>query len=123
VARERLPDGRLRDVKGPILAVKNGITVEITTPPADRSRFRFLTRGHVTGTSTLSAGVSGLTVVACPYQRVQAGIPEAYAGGLTLFYLPLGYVTDLSGCLPLDIATPPKWQVRLTANLPVHGRS
>ena len=120
---ERLPDGRLRDVKGPILAVKNGTTVEITTPPADRSRFRFLTRGHVTGTSTLREGASGLTVVACPYQRVQAGIPEAYAAGLTLFYLPLGYVTDLPGCLPLEIATPPKWQVRWTANLPVRGRS
>ena len=78
---QRLPGGRLRDVNGPVLAVKNGTTVEITTPPGDRSRFRFLTRGHVTGTSTLREGVSGLTVVACPYQRVQAGHPRGLRCG------------------------------------------
>ena len=120
---QRLADGRLRDVNGPVLAVRNGSTVEITAPPADRSRFRFLTQGHVTGTSTLRDGVSGLTVVACPYQRVPAGLPEAYAAGLTLFYLPLGYVTNLTGCLPLEIATSPSWHVRWHAELPVHGRS
>ncbi|MGO8961409.1 MAG: hypothetical protein ACLQFR_29180 [Streptosporangiaceae bacterium] len=120
---KRLADGRLRDVGGPIVAVRNGTTVEIATPLADRSRFRFLTHGTVPGTYTLADGVPGLTVVPCPYQRVPPGMPEAYAAGLTLFYLPLGYVTNLTGCLPMEVATPPSWHVRWTAELPVHGRS
>jgi hypothetical protein len=118
---QRLADGRFRNVAGLVLAVRNGSTVEITTPPADRSRFRFLTHRTKPGTYTLRDGFAGLTVVACPWQRVWAGIPESDAPGLTLFYLPLGYVTNLTGCLPLEIATPPKWQARWTANLPVHG--
>ncbi len=120
---QRLAAGRFRNVGGPVIAVRNGTTVEITTPAADRSRFRFLTSRTGSGTYTLRDGVSGLTVVACPYQRIQARMPEAYAAGLTLFYLPLGYVTDLAGCLPIEIATPPKWQVRWTTNLAVHGGS
>jgi hypothetical protein len=120
---QRLADGKLRDVGGPVIAVRNGTTVEITTAPADRGRFRFLTHGTVTGAFTLRDGVAGLTVIACPRQYVAPDTPEAYAPGYTLFYLPLGYVTDLTGCLPLEIASPPSWQVRWTANLPVHGRS
>jgi hypothetical protein len=120
---QRLADGRFRNVGGPVIAVRNGTTVEITTPAADRSRFRFPTSRTGSGTYTLGDGVAGLTVVACPYQRVRAGIPESDAPGLTLFYLPLGYVTNLTGCLPLQIATPPAWRVRWTAELPVHGGS
>jgi hypothetical protein len=120
---QRLPGGRLSDVGGPILAVRNGTTLEITTPRADRSRFRFLTHGMARGTYTLRDGVPGLTAVACPKQDMAPGIPEAYAPGYTLFYLPLGYVTDLTGCLPMQIATPPSWQVRWTANLPGPSRS
>jgi hypothetical protein len=120
---QRMADGRFSDVGGPVLAVRNGTTVEITTPPADRSRFRFLTHRTKPGTYTLRDGFAGLTVVACPWQRVWAGIPESDAPGLTLFYLPLGYVTNLTGCLPLEIATPPSWHVRWRAELPVHGRS
>ncbi len=120
---QRLADGRLKDVSGPVLAVRNGTTVEITTPSADHSRFRFLTSGTVTGTARLSDGVPGLTVVACPGYHVPAGLPESYAAGLTLFYLPLGYVTNLTGCLPLQIATAPSWHVHWTAELPVRGRS
>ncbi len=120
---QRLADGRFRDVGGPIVAVRNGTTVEITTSPADHARFRFLTSGSVPGIYTLRDGVPGLTLVACPWQHVPPGIPEAYAPGLTMFYLPLGYVTNLTGCLHLQIATPPSWRVRWQAELPVHGRS
>lgn len=118
---QRLPDGTYRDVAGVVLAVRNGTTVEITTPPADRSRLRFLSHETSSGGYTLSDGVAALTVVGCPSQPVGQGIPEGYAAGLTLFYLPLGYVTDLSGCLPLQIATPPSWRVRWTAHLAAHG--
>ncbi len=115
---QRLPDGTFRDVTGVVLAVRNGVTVEITTPSADRSRFRFLTRATSSGTYTLRDGVPGLTLVSCPSQPVAHSMPAAYAAGLTLFYLPVGYVTDLRGCLPLEIATPPAWHVRWTADLP-----
>jgi hypothetical protein len=115
------------------VAVRNGATVEITTPPADWSRFRFLTRATPSGSYTLDDGVRAVTLVACPAYRVPAGIPPGYAPGLTLFYLPLGYVTDLTDCLPLQIAEPSAWPVRWTAepsawivrwtaDLPVHGR-
>jgi hypothetical protein len=119
---QRLPDGRFRDVAGLVVAVRNGVTAEITTPRADSSRFRFLTRATPSGSYTLTDGVRGITLAGCPSYRVPPGIPPGYAAGLTLFYLPLGYVTDLTGCLPLQIAEPPSWQVRWTADLPVHGR-
>jgi hypothetical protein len=118
---ERLPDGRYRDVAGVVLAVRNGATVEITTPPADRSRFRFLTRETSSGSYTLADGVPGLTLVSCPSQPVARGLPAADAAGLTLFYLPVGYVTDLGGCLSLQVATPPSWRVRWTADLSARG--
>jgi hypothetical protein len=118
---QRLPDGTYRDVAGVILAVRNGATVEITTPLADRSRFRFLTRETSSGSYLLTDGVAALTLVGCPSQPVAPGLPAGYAAGLTLFYLPVGYVTDLGGCLPLQIATPPLWRVRWTAQLSAHG--
>jgi hypothetical protein len=119
---QQLPGGRYRDVAGPIVAVRNGVTVEITTPSADWSRFRFITRATSSGSYQLNDGVRGLTLVGCPRYRVPHGIPAGYAPGFTLFYLPLGYVTDLTGCLPLRIAEPPSWHVRWTADLPAHGR-
>jgi hypothetical protein len=117
----RLAGGRFRAVQGVVLAVPNGSTVEITTPPADRARFRFITRSASSGTYTLRNGVPALTVAACPKSPVAPGMPEAYAAGLTLFYLPLGYVTDLGRCLPLEIATPPAWHVRWSVQLSAHG--
>jgi hypothetical protein len=119
---QRLPDGSFRDVAGVVLGVLNGTTVEITTPPADHSRFRFITSETSSGTYTLRDGVPGLTLVACPKNSVAKNMPEAYADGLTLFYLPLGYVADLGSCLPLEVATPPSWSVRWTATLSPHGR-
>jgi hypothetical protein len=115
----RLPDGRLRDVPGVVLAVKNGSTAEITT--AQPGRFRFMTSKNASGTYTLHDGVAGITLVGCQSYQVPPGMPEAYAAGLTLFYLPLGYVTDRTGCLPMQIRTPSSWQVRWTADIPLHG--
>ncbi len=114
-----LPDGRLRDVAGVVLAVRNGSTAEITT--AQPGRFRFMTSDNASGTYVLRDGVAGITLVGCPSYQVPSGMPEAYAAGLTLFYLPLGYVTDLTDCLPMQVRTPPSWQVRWTADIPVHG--
>ena len=114
----RLPDGRLDDVAGVILAVRNGSTAEITTAQPDR--FRFITRENASGTYTLRDGVAGITLVSCQSYQVPHGIPEAYAAGLTLFYLPLGYVTDMTGCLPMQIRTSASWQLRWTADIPLH---
>jgi hypothetical protein len=118
----RLPGGKFGAVEGPIVAVRNGSTVEITTPSADWSHFRFLTSATPSGRYTLHDGVRALTLVGCPIYRVFPGIPAGYAAGFSLFYLPLGYVTDLTGCLPLQIAEPPSWHVRWTVSLSVHGR-
>lgn len=115
----RLPDGRLHDVAGVILALRNGSTAEITT--AQPRRFRFMTSKNASGIYTLRDGVAGITLIGCRSYRVPPGTPEAYAAGLTLFYLPLGYVTDLTGCLPMQIRTPPSWQIRWTVNIRLHG--
>jgi hypothetical protein len=114
-----LADGRLRDVAGVILAVRNGSTAEITT--GQPGRFRFTTSKNASGTYTLRDGVGGITLVGCPSYKVLPGIPEGYAAGLTLFYLPLGYVTNLTSCLPMQVRTPPSWRVRWTADIPLHG--
>jgi len=116
---QQLPDGSLSDVAGVVLAVRNGSTAEVTT--AQPGRFRFMTSKTASGTYTLRDGVAGITLVGCRSYRVPPGIPEGYAAGLTLFYLPLGYVTDLTGCLPVQVRTPPSWQVRWTAAIPLHG--
>jgi hypothetical protein len=118
----RLPDGKFGGVAGPVVAVKNGVTAEITTPSADWSHFRFLTSATPSGRYTLRDGVRGLTLVGCPSYPVPRDMPSGYAAGLTLFYLPLGYVTNLTGCLPMQVAEPPSWHVRWTAEVSIHGR-
>lgn len=107
---KRLADGKLTSVAGVIVAVRNGSVVEITTPPRARSHFRFLTHATSSGLYTLHDGVTGLTLAACPRGPLATGMPESWAAGLTLFYLPLGYVTDLTRCLPMEVATPPHWR-------------
>ena len=37
----------------------------------------------------------------CPVSPVGTHIPESYAPGLTMFWQ--GYVTDLRGCVPLEV--------------------
>jgi hypothetical protein len=116
---QRLPGGKLRNVAGVILAVRNGSTAEITS--AQPGRLRFISSQNASGTYTLHYGVAGITLVGCQSYKVPPGIPEAYAAGLTLFYLPLGYITDRTGCLPMQVRTPPSWQVRWTADIPLNG--
>jgi hypothetical protein len=116
---QRLAGGRLRDVAGVVLAIRNGSTAEITT--AQPSQFRFITRRSASGTYALRDGVAGITLVGCPSYQIPPGIPEADAAGLTLFYLPLGYITDRTGCLPMQIRAPSSWQVRWTADIALHG--
>jgi hypothetical protein len=115
----RLPGGKLRAVAGDLLAVRNGTTAEITTPQP--ARFRFVTSQSGSGRYTLHDGFAGVTLVGCPRYRIPPGTPEADAAGLTIFYLPLGYVTDLHGCLPVQIRMPPPWKVRWTADIPLNG--
>jgi hypothetical protein len=115
----RLPGGALGNVAGVVLAVRNGSTVEITT--GRPGSFRFITRKTASGAYTLRDGDPGVTLVGCPSYRVLPGTPESYAAGLTLFYLPLGYVTDQTGCLAMQIRTAPSWQVRWTAGVPLRG--
>lgn len=115
----RLSGGKLRAVAGDILAVQNGTTAEIITPQP--ARFRFVTRQSASSRYTLGDGVAGVTLAGCPRRPILPGIPEGDAAGLTLFYLPLGYVTDLTGCLPVQIRMPPSWKVRWTADIRLSG--
>jgi hypothetical protein len=115
---QRLPGGKLRAVAGDILAVRNGTTAEITT--SQPARFRFVTTQSRSGRYTLHDGFAGVTLVGCPRYPIPPGMPEAYAAGLTIFYLPLGYVTDLTGCLPVQVRMPSSWKIRWTADIPLN---
>jgi hypothetical protein len=115
----RLSGGRLRAVAGDILAVRNGTTAEVTT--SQPAQFRFVISQSRSGRYTLRDGFAGVTLAGCPRYRMPHDIPEAYAAELTIFYLPLGYVTDLTGCLPVQIRTPSSWKVRWTADIPLKG--
>jgi hypothetical protein len=116
---QRLSDGKLRAVAGDILAVRNGTTAEVTTPQP--ARFRFVTSQSGSGRYTLRDGFAGVTLVGCARYRIPHDTPEADAAELTIFYLPLGYVTDLTGCLPVQIRMPPSWKARWTADIPLKG--
>jgi hypothetical protein len=116
---QRLSGGKLRAVAGDILAVRNGTTAEITT--SQPARFRFVTSQSRAGRYTLRDGFAGVTLAGCPRYPIPHDIPAADAAELTIFYLPLGYVTDLTGCLPVQIRMPPSWKARWTAGIPLKG--
>jgi hypothetical protein len=116
---QRLSGGKLGAIAGDILAVRNGTTAELTT--LQPARFRFVTSQSRSGRYTLRDGFAGVTLVGCPRYPIPHDIPEAYAAELTIFYLPLGYVTDLTGCLPVQIRMAPSWKVRWTADIPLKG--
>jgi hypothetical protein len=115
----RLSGGKLRDVAGDLLAVRNGTTAEITT--SQPARFRFLTSQSASGRYTLRDGVAAVTLVGCRHDRMRPGTHRAEAAELTIFDLPLGYVTDLRGCLPVQIRTPPGWKARWALDIPLNG--
>ena len=101
----RLAVGKTRP-SAMIIAVSNGRTAVVTAAPVLRGRFRFLAGFNNSGTPyTLSEGAPGLTLAGCPASPAGTHIPAGYAPGLTMFWE--GYVTDLRGCIPVEVRTSP----------------
>jgi hypothetical protein len=97
----RLAVGKTR-ASAMAIAVRNGHTAVVTAAPSLGGRFRFLGSFNGGGTPyTLSEGAPGLTLAGCPAIPVGHRIPARYASGLTMFWE--GFVTDLRGCIPLDV--------------------
>jgi len=96
------------------IAVRNGHTAVVTAAPSLGGRFRFLASFNSSGTPyTLSEGAPGLTLAGCPAGPLGHHVPAKYAPGLTMFWE--GFVTDLRGCIPLDVrASPGSHPVRVT---------
>jgi len=102
---QRLTVGKLT-ASAMVIAVSNAHTAVVTAGPAVRGRFRFLANFNSDGNPyTLAEGAPGLTLVGCPAGPAGIHIPESYAPGLTMFWE--GYVTDLRGCVPLEVRTSP----------------
>jgi hypothetical protein len=99
----RLATGRV-DVNAMIIAVSNGRTAVVTAARALGGRFRFLAGVSAGQRSTLAQGAPGLTLAGCPAPGPQvARLPAIDAPGLTMFWE--GYVTDLRGCISLQVRT------------------
>ena len=89
-----------------IIAVRDGRTAVVTAAPSLGGRFRFLAGFNNSGTPyTLSEGAPGLTLAGCPASQVGHHIPASDAPGLTMFWE--GFVSDLRGCIPLEVRAPP----------------
>jgi hypothetical protein len=97
-----------------VIAVRNGHTATVTDGPAAAKRFRFL--AWFNGNQkpyTMAEGAPNLFLSGCPVSPVGTHIPESYAPGLTMFWQ--GYVTDLRGCVPLDVhGSPGARPIRVT---------
>jgi len=117
---QRLVAGKLT-ASAMTIAVSNGRTAVVTAAPATRGRYRFLAHFNDEGSPyTLAEGAPGLTLAGCPAGPAGTGIPASYAPGLTLFWE--GYVTDLQGCIPLEVRTSPAGQpIRVTVPAPGGG--
>ena len=107
--RTRSPRSRLSTGKpagsAMVIAVRNGRTATVTDAPAAAGRFRFLAGFDRNGKPyTMAEGAPGLTLAGCPVTPAGTSIPEGYAPGLTMFWQ--GYVTDLRGCVPLQVRRP-----------------
>jgi hypothetical protein len=84
------------------IAVRDGHTAVVTAAPSLGGRFRFLDGFSNSGSPyTLSEGAPGLTLAGCPASPVGHHVPAKYAPGLTMFWE--GFVTDLRGCIPLEV--------------------
>ena len=89
-----------------IIAISNGRTATVRAAPQLGGRFRFLAAFNGSGTPyTLSEGEPGLTLAGCPATHSVTRLPVSYAPGLTMFWE--GYVTNLRGCIPLEVRTSP----------------
>jgi hypothetical protein len=105
---QRLAPGKLI-ASGMAIAISNGRTAVLSTAPAAGERFRFLANfNNADKPYTLAEGAPGLTLVGCPAGPAGTNIPESYAPGLTMFWE--GYVTDLQGCIPVEVRTSPASQ-------------
>jgi hypothetical protein len=112
------PDQRLSTGKvtasAMAIAVENGHTAVVRAAPELGGRFRFLASFHGGGQPyTMAEGAPGLTLSGCAPGPPGTKIPEIYAPGLTMFWE--GYVTDLRGCIPVEVrATPASQPIRVT---------
>jgi hypothetical protein len=99
-ASQRLASGKLT-ASAMAIAITNGKTAVVTAGPATAGRYRFLATFNNDGEPyTMAEGAPGLTLAGCP---AGTNIPASYAPGLTMFWE--GYVTDLRGCIPLEVRT------------------
>ena len=100
-----LATGKVR-VNAMIIAVSNARTAVVTASPGLGGRLRFLANVSAGQRASLAEGAAGLTLAGCPAAApgVARG-PAAYAPWLTMFWQ--GYVTDLRGCLSLQVRTSP----------------
>ena len=100
-----LATGKVR-VNAMIIAVSNARTAVVTASPGLGGRLRFLANVSAGQRASLAEGAPGLTLAGCPAAApgVARG-PAAYAPWLTMFWQ--GYVTDLRGCLSLQVRTSP----------------
>ena len=97
----RLTVGKTR-ASAMVIAVRNGHTAVVTAATSLGARFRFLAGFNNSGVPyTLSEGAPGITLAGCPASPAGTHIPASYAPGLTLFWE--GYVTDLRGCIPVEV--------------------
>ena len=103
-----------------VIAVENGRTAVVRAAPELGGRFRFLAAFHSGDQPyTLAEGAPGLTLAGCPAVPPGTRIPVSYGAGLTMFWE--GYVTDLRGCLPVEVrASPASQPIRVTLAA-VHG--
>jgi hypothetical protein len=86
------------------IAIANGKTAVVTAGPATAGRYRFLATFNYDGRPySITEGAPGLTLTGCPAGPAGTKIPASYAPGLTMFWE--GYVTDLRGCIPLEVRT------------------
>jgi hypothetical protein len=110
---QRLAVGKLT-ASAMAIAISNGTAAVVRTAPAAGGRFRFLASFNSTGKPyTLAEGAPGLTRAGCPAEPAATNIPESYAPGLTMFWE--GNVTDLRGCVPVQVSTSPASQpIRVT---------
>jgi hypothetical protein len=100
------------------VAVSNGRAAIVTVAPSLAGRFRFLAGFHSGNQPyTLAEGSRALELVGCPAGPTGTGIPPGYAAGLTIWWQ--GYVTDLRGCIPVDVRIPPATkEIRVTVAAP-----
>jgi hypothetical protein len=102
-ASQRLTSGKLT-ASAMVIAIANGKRAVVTAGPATGGRYRFLATFNNDGRPyTMTEGAPGLTLAGCPAGPAGTNIPASYAPGLTMFWE--GYVTDLRGCIPLEVRT------------------